>query len=85
MTDEWLGINVHLSSNRTTNLWTFPVETVSQSEGGFELVHQSVVVQPHWHIRGDASGRWSATLTLSVDTSMAESRMGGTEVATQEV
>ena len=42
LTDEWLGIDVGLSFSRPTNIWTYPIETVSQSEGGFELVHQSV-------------------------------------------
>lgn len=78
MVDEWLGINVGLTANRPTNFWTYPVETVSQSEGGFELVHQSVVVQPHWWIQGDQHGQWSATLQLSVDTTLAESRMQDT-------
>ncbi|MBM4089291.1 MAG: DUF1926 domain-containing protein, partial [Planctomycetes bacterium] len=55
--------------------WTYPIETVSQSEGGFELVHQSVVVQPHWLIRGDSRGRWSVTIRLEADTSLAEHRM----------
>ena len=32
--------------SRPTSIWTFPIETVSQSEGGFELVHQSVVCHP---------------------------------------
>ena len=57
------------------HLWAFPIETVSQSEGGFELVHQSVAVLPHWHVHGDANGRWSAALQLIADTSLAESRM----------
>lgn len=74
MVDEWLGIDVRLTANRPTGFWTFPVETISQSEGGIELVHQSVVVQPHWQIRGDADGKWSVTMELSLDTSQAESR-----------
>ena len=40
--------------DRPSALWTFPIETVSQSEAGFELVHQSVVVQPHWFVEADA-------------------------------
>ncbi|MFT3920909.1 MAG: DUF1926 domain-containing protein [Myxococcales bacterium] len=75
LVDEWLGIDVGLSFNRPTGLWTFPVETVSQSEGGFELVHQSVVVQPHWLVKPDASGRWSVTIQLTANTSLAEERM----------
>jgi alpha-amylase len=79
--DEWLGVDVHLAANRPTGFWTFPVETVSQSEGGFELVHQSVVVQPHWLIRGDSDGRWAVTMRLSLDTSLAESRQESVEQA----
>ncbi len=75
LVDEWLGIDVQLSMNRPSDVWTFPIETVSQSEGGFELVHQSVSVQPHWIVRGDASGRWSVTMTLNASTLLAEQRM----------
>lgn len=74
LTDEWLGIDVALNWSVDSHLWTFPIETVSQSEGGFELVHQSVVVQPHWYVVADSQGRWGVSLDLSVDTSLAESR-----------
>ena len=70
--DEWLGLDVGLKMSRPTNFWTFPIETVSQSEGGFELVHQSVVVMPHWLVEADREGRWSVTMQLSLDTSRAE-------------
>lgn len=73
--DEWLGIDVGLLWDRPTNVWTFPIETVSQSEGGFELVHQSVVVIPHWEIRGDADGRWSTVMRLRLSTELAEARL----------
>ena len=74
LVDEYLGLDVGWKASRPSGLWTYPVETVSQSEGGFELVHQSVVVQPHWIVQGDASGRWSVTMELAIDTSMAERR-----------
>jgi len=74
LSDEWLGIDVALGSDQPMHVWTFPIETVSQSEGGFELVHQSVVVHPHWIIRAGNDGRWVANLTLAIDTAMAEKR-----------
>jgi alpha-amylase len=74
LADEWLGIDVELRSDRPTRFWTFPIETVSQSEAGFELVHQSVVVHPHWLAEADRDGRWSVTMTLQMDTSAAERR-----------
>jgi hypothetical protein len=75
LVDEWLGIDVRLAANRPTHVWAFPIETVSQSEGGFELVHQSVALFPHWFVRAGADGRWSVTMNLDIDTRLAESRM----------
>jgi alpha-amylase len=75
LVDEWLGIAVNLRFDQPASVWTYPVETVSQSEGGFELVHQSVAVLPHWIVVPDAEGRWSVTMRLTVDTQLAESRM----------
>ncbi len=77
--DEWLGIKVGLQLDRPTAIWTYAVETVSQSEGGFELVHQSVVVQPHWIVVPDAQGRWSVTMQLAINTGRAEQRMNAPE------
>jgi hypothetical protein len=74
LTDEWLGIDVELQSDQPMHVWTFPIETVSQSEGGFELVHQSVVVLPRWYITAGRDGRWSTTMNLNLDTSAAEKR-----------
>jgi 4-alpha-glucanotransferase len=81
LADEWLGIRVMLAASRPTQWWAVPVQTVSQSEGGFELVHQSVAVIPHWFIQGDAEGRWSVRLTLDVDTTLAESRQSKVQPA----
>ncbi len=74
LVDEWLGLDVKLTTSRPTDFWTFPIETVSQSEGGFELIHQSVAVIPHWHVEADANGRWGFTLKMEIDTSLAEKR-----------
>jgi alpha-amylase len=79
--DEWLGLDLCLATNAPTHFWTFPIESVSQSEGGFELVHQSVVVMPHWHVIGDSDGRWSVTFDLAIDTSRAESPSPQPELA----
>lgn len=80
LADEWLGIDVELRVDRPTNIWTYPIETVSQSESGFELVHQSVVVNPHWLVEAGSDGRWSATMTLAIDTTAAERRPSIAEV-----
>lgn len=74
LSDQWLGLEVRLEANQPTAWWTFPIETVSNSEGGFELVHQSVVVLPHWIVQGDVAGRWSVSMQMELDTRLAECR-----------
>lgn len=73
LVDEWLGLNTGLDISRPANVWTFPIQTVSQSEGGFELVHQSSVVMPHWEFVA-SDGRWSVDLVLSIESSTAQVR-----------
>ena len=38
--DEWLGMTVRVTFDPIAELWHFPVETVSQSEDGFERTYQ---------------------------------------------
>ncbi len=72
--DDWLGLDVNLRTNRPTDFYAFPIETVSQSEGGFELVHQSVAVQPHWRFVADETGVWTVEMSLELDTMVARQR-----------
>jgi 4-alpha-glucanotransferase len=74
LVDEWLGLDVSLDVSRPAAFWTFPIQTISQSEGGYEGVHQSCVVMPHWQVLGGAEGRWEVTLRLTLDTSAAQAR-----------
>ncbi len=67
LVDQWQSLRVSLHVDQDTNLWAFPIQTVSQSEAGIELVHQSVMVQPHWMIAGDADGRWAVRMRLRVE------------------
>jgi alpha-amylase len=67
LTDEWLDMCVALQWSRPAALWCFPIETVSQSEGGFEGVYQSSAVIPHWVVRGDADGRWEVRINWTLD------------------
>lgn len=82
MVDEWFGIRVNLKTEPEMSLWHFPLETVSQSEGGFERVYQHSILFPHWKLdmgpespesspswhQGQVSGSgWKGKLTLSVE------------------
>ena len=75
LVDEWRGLDVSLSLSRRGFIRAFPIQTVSQSEGGFELVHQSTVVMPQWSVEADENGRWEVTLNLRMDAARALSRL----------
>ncbi len=66
LVDEWLHLSVALSWSESAGLWCFPIETVSQSEGGFEGVYQSSAVLPHWHVTADSQGRWDVWIRWNV-------------------
>jgi alpha-amylase len=74
LVDEWLGLDVSLTLSKPGGFWAFPIQTVSQSEGGFELVHQSTAVLPHWQVEADSTNCWEVVITLNLDVSRAEKR-----------
>jgi alpha-amylase len=74
LVDEWLGVDTSLELSVPAEIWTFPIQTISQSEGGFELVHQSSVVVPHWQFKADELGRWGVRISMKIDTSTAQVR-----------
>ncbi len=74
LVDEWLGVDASLELSVPAEIWTFPIQTISQSEGGFELVHQSSVVVPHWQFTADELGRWGVRISMKIDTSTAQVR-----------
>ena len=74
LVDEWLGLDVSIEASRAGGFWTMPIETISQSEGGFEAVHQSVCILPHWEFVMPEQGSWVVDLRVIVDSSVAAAR-----------
>jgi hypothetical protein len=62
--DEWDRVTVGLDLGRPSGLWRLPVETITQSEAGFERVYQSSCVVPHWRITMKPGEPWRVTLRL---------------------
>ena len=48
--DEGRKLEVVLRFSPAARVWRFPVETVSQSEGGLERVYQQSVIVPNWDL-----------------------------------
>jgi hypothetical protein len=74
LVDEWLGLDVSIEASHAGGFWTMPIETISQSEGGFEAVHQSVCILPHWEFVMPEQGPWVVDLRVLVDSSVAAAR-----------
>lgn len=66
LVDEWLKIRLVLSFGRPATLWRAPVETVSQSEAGFERVYQSSMVMPLWRLSLGPGKTWDAEIRICI-------------------
>jgi alpha-amylase len=55
LVDRWMKIAIVLRFEPTATFWRFPIETVSQSEGGFERTYQGSSVTAVWPL-GLAAG-----------------------------
>ncbi len=67
LVDEWLKLRLSLVFSQPAVLWRAPVETVSQSEAGFERVYQSSMVMPIWRISLGPGASWQAEITVKVE------------------
>jgi len=64
--DEWMGIDIQMIFDKPADIWRFPIETISQSEGGFERVYQSSVLLPHWKVNIPAGGEWEIKIMQEI-------------------
>jgi hypothetical protein len=66
LVDEWLKLRLTLTFSRPATLWRAPVETVSQSEAGFERVYQSSMVMPTWRLSLRPGKSWETEIRVKV-------------------
>jgi alpha-amylase len=67
LVDKWLRLRLTLAFSRPAVLWRAPVETVSQSEAGFERVYQSSLVMPIWRISILPEKAWEAEIRVKIE------------------
>ncbi len=48
LVDQWMGIAIAIEYEPAATFWRFPIETVSQSEGGFEKIYQGSSITAVW-------------------------------------
>jgi alpha-amylase len=63
--DDWLGLDVRLEASQAATIWLFPIQTVNQSEAGFELNYQCNCIYFVWPLDLPAGSTWRCTVTLT--------------------
>ncbi len=66
LADEWQDVAVEIEAGGASQLWISPIETVSESEEGFERVFQGSQILGVWNVILDPAKPWSAETVLHV-------------------
>jgi alpha-amylase/alpha-mannosidase (GH57 family) len=66
LVDEYLGLQADIGFSLPAKVYRFPLETVSQSEGGQERVYQGSTVLPSWRLQLAPQEQFTVTLTATV-------------------
>jgi alpha-amylase len=74
--DEWQKIGVTLSTSGARDFWITPIETVSESEDGFERIYQGSQIIAVWPVELAQGTEWTCRLVLSVEGPVAAQPAG---------
>jgi hypothetical protein len=72
--DEWQKVSVTLCAPAARDFWITPIETVSESEEGFERIYQGSQIIAVWPIELAQGSEWKCQLTLKVESPVAGQR-----------
>jgi 4-alpha-glucanotransferase len=64
--DEWQGVTATLNATDALYFWVSPIETVSESEGGYERIYQGSQIIAVWPVELAQGAEWKGKLTLSI-------------------
>ena len=64
--DEWQRVSVTLAAPNAHEFWISPIETVSESEDGFERIYQGSKIVTVWPIELSTGEEWQGQLTFRV-------------------
>jgi hypothetical protein len=66
LVDEWVGMEVVLTVNKSCSLWRYPVETVSLSESGFERIFQGSCLLFYWPLELEPGTQFKVNIELKI-------------------
>jgi 4-alpha-glucanotransferase len=64
--DEWQKVSVTLAAPSAGEFWVCPIETVSESEDGFERIYQGSKIVAVWPIELSSGSEWRGRLAFQV-------------------
>jgi 4-alpha-glucanotransferase len=64
--DEWQGVSVTLTAPDAQEFWITPIETVSESEEGFERIYQGSQIVAVWPVEIASGAEWRGQLDFNV-------------------
>jgi alpha-amylase len=64
--DEWQKVAVAFDAPAARDFWVSPIETVSESEDGFERIYQGSQIIAIWPVELQTDAEWRGRLTLKV-------------------
>ena len=67
MVDEWQGLSVTLTAPHAQEFWITPIETVSESEEGFERIYQGSQIVAVWPVDLASGAEWHGQLNFNVE------------------
>ena len=65
--DEWQGISVTLAAPAAQEFWITPIETVSESEDGFERIYQGSQIIAVWPVELSQGAEWKCRFSLKIE------------------
>jgi len=66
LVDEWQNVSITLTAGNGREFWIAPIETVTESEEGFERVYQGSQILPVWPLELPPGALWTGRFTLRV-------------------
>lgn len=60
------GFNVNVTLSQAGTLWHFPLAPITLSEGGFERVHQGMVILQSWQLNLEPGETWTGSIKIAL-------------------
>jgi hypothetical protein len=66
LVDEWQRVTIGIEARPEPRWWIVPIETVSQSEAGFERVYQGSAIMAVWKIEPPSWRNMACSLRMEI-------------------